>query len=860
MSRDWRTHLIAGMSPPTLLRLRAVQAEEVLILSYTADMRFFERVALPEARAVGARVTVVHDDDADLVPASEVFAAGVHYTDVPVRCRSDGEFHPKLVVAVGADSALVAIGSGNATASGWHHNGELWVTLAADSHEWPTTFHQLADWLTDLPGLLHIDAFGAERIASTAAALSRHPAAIDGPQLVHNLRAPIIDQLPLAGHVDQLSIASPFLDSQASALRRVSAHFGAERVTLMLTDNAQADAQAVADWAEETGANVHAIDDSRYFHGKLLQWTGSNGMWAVVGSPNVTAAAMLRTTGQTHGNCELAVLCQPTHDLTPALGAALGDAEQIAGQLSPAVPPPGRDGGQLRLLRVLAGERAIVTIVGDAEDCAGARLLAGTGSYELRLTDAGRWVHQLTVDVPIVGGALCTVELADGRRLGPVRATDPVAVVTRPGSVSPLEDARLTQVLATPRLSAQLFDALEELATLRPPDRPGGGSHGGSASGRWRRAAERAVGSALIALALGVPSGGGLGEQPEIEVTEVDAGAAAAEDGDDEGLFDTETAETDTGVFDPLDAATDPVSTLVADPVTAAAIARRLTRRVRQLEGWSTPALLALLRVTLIVAAGGGWQPPPSLDAAAVVARVLYHLVEADETDDDDLEAARDAGALVGLAALSAAIDSWEQHDDEPLVAGYEEIRSRAELDPVSIDQGRVAHFCADLDIGYGALLSTDGIMDAASFLAESNPLQRQVEALETELPNVRLAAPRLIEVHTGGNAQTAAMRLLTRCQHLAPIAVRVITPQGGVYAAWQPKTLTMQRTAGTGTAVNGGVHQLAVGPGAHIGAPLPRAQERWSGPIPQHVRDQLSTEGLLGPDARQPSPDANRT
>ena len=197
MTRPSLQALAAGNAPPALLRSRVVlPADEVLVVTYNADLRFFERIGLPEARAAVARVTVVRDIAADQVPADAVQHAGVHYTDVPVRCRSDGEFHPKLLVVAGADRALVAIGSGNASTSGWHHNGELWTILAADPDDWPTTFHDLAGWLTDLPPLLWIDDFGRDRLAAVATALTAHPATTAGPRLLHNLRTPLIDQLP----------------------------------------------------------------------------------------------------------------------------------------------------------------------------------------------------------------------------------------------------------------------------------------------------------------------------------------------------------------------------------------------------------------------------------------------------------------------------------------------------------------------------------------------------------------------------------------------------------------------------------------------------------------------------------------
>ena len=155
VSQGWREELaeLEGAAPPALLRARVVEdAHEILVCTYTADLRFFEATCLPEARSVRARVTVVHDDAVSVTPAEELRHAGTTYADVPVRCRSGGAFHPKLLLIAGEDRAVAAIGSGNATSAGWHHNAELWTVLGADADDWPDTFADLADWLRQAAG------------------------------------------------------------------------------------------------------------------------------------------------------------------------------------------------------------------------------------------------------------------------------------------------------------------------------------------------------------------------------------------------------------------------------------------------------------------------------------------------------------------------------------------------------------------------------------------------------------------------------------------------------------------------------------------------------------------------------------
>lgn len=846
MTRHWSHVLQPGSAPPSLLRARVIDAEEVLVLSYTADLRFFERVGLAEARAAGARVTVVHDVAADLVPADDVRHAGVHYTDVPVRCRSDGEFHPKLLIVAGSERALVAIGSGNATASGWHHNGELWTTLAADRDDWPSTFHDLAGWLRELPRFLYIDRFGADRIAAAAAILDHHPARTTGPRLLHNLHASIAGQLPApAGTVTDLVFASPFIDNQAAALRWLTAHFEAGQVSFAVTSNATADPDVLTEWAAEAGATLYAVAGSRYFHGKLVQWTDDDVTHALVGSANVTAAAMLKTTGDRHGNCELGLLCRLGDvALMPPVDAELDDADAVRGIVAEPQPETVREASTPRLLRALLdGSSVLVTVITDTASDVDALLMQGQDNPRpLMLVDSDDRVHRFRAEAAN-GGPLCHVRLADGALLGPVRVTDAAAVVMRPGTASPLQDRHLSDVLGDRRLSEQLFQALENLAAVRPATtsatRPTGT---GEQQIGWRRAAERTVGSALVQLALG-RVGHNNGEPAESQG--FDPGDVVDEsDIDDDGtdLFDDEKDHADTDLRDPFADARDPVTTLLADPVTATRLAHRIDALVTETADWPPGALLALLRVTLLVAAGGGW--PTTKRATESVGSVLRQVVNT-PPEDDDVETARQAGILVGLAILASVIERWDSSTDN-LVKTFEECRSLAAVSPENIDHDRVAHYAADLDIGLGAALITDSVLDAATFLLTFTPIQRATETLSYEHRDLELTAPRMLHTRATGDPYVTAMRLLTRVEHLAPVAVHATGPNGGVYAAWRPRKLLLQRFAKNGTPTAGRQHQLTIGPGAHTGTPPSTPLRAWNGPLPPELAQELHQAHLL--------------
>ena len=153
-------------------------------------------------------------------------------------------------------------------------------------------------------------------------------------------------------------------------------------------------------------------------------------------------------------------------DLTPKLGEPFTDVEALRDVLTDAPPPSERDASTPRLLRVLLDRPLVrVTLVTDGPI---------TG-WTLSTRDGHRWPltpdptdtgrnHQLTADADLAAGVLCYVQAEGQPRLGPVRATDPDDVTSRPGPRSPLEDAGLDRVLADARLSERLFEALKRHA------------------------------------------------------------------------------------------------------------------------------------------------------------------------------------------------------------------------------------------------------------------------------------------------------------------------------------------------------------------------------------------------------------
>ncbi|MFI5960150.1 hypothetical protein [Cryptosporangium sp. NPDC051539] len=135
---------LTGAGPPSLLRARTPAiVREALVLTYTCDLSFVEEVYVRAARAGGAVTSVFYDAQRITSPSE----GPVDFLPVPVVCRRGGAFHPKLLVLAGDDDTVVAIGSGNATPSGWHYNAELWTFVRGTGATVPALFHGLGRWL-----------------------------------------------------------------------------------------------------------------------------------------------------------------------------------------------------------------------------------------------------------------------------------------------------------------------------------------------------------------------------------------------------------------------------------------------------------------------------------------------------------------------------------------------------------------------------------------------------------------------------------------------------------------------------------------------------------------------------------------
>ncbi|MGW1519801.1 hypothetical protein [Streptomyces sp. NPDC002287] len=368
-------------SPVSLLRAWQERPDkaplrELLVLGFTTDLPFLEAVAVPVARALGARVAILGDAGHALHEAVDVRQAGRGYLHGVASCH--GAFHPKLALLLGDDACRAAIGSGNPTQSGWGTNDELWTVVATDGMASHPLLADLADWLEELPDAVAMTPWWEEHLRHVAGLLTElhcEAPALDAEgtdvRLVHNLHRPLLDQLP-AGPVDELRLYAPFVDPSGEMLRLLRERLSPADVTLGLQRRwSSYDAEGVRRaFAGHPAARVRELAETRMRHGKLIEWRTGDRWHALTGSPNLTRAALGRAVGDAprgtgNGparNCELAVLASGTDPLLPDEGPATPAPEltgsTVAGRGGAGTTPA------LVLLGVRADGSALETVLG----------------------------------------------------------------------------------------------------------------------------------------------------------------------------------------------------------------------------------------------------------------------------------------------------------------------------------------------------------------------------------------------------------------------------------------------------------------------------------------------------------------
>lgn len=302
------------------LELLGGRFEHALLTTYSFNLRFFEEWVLRALWAAEVRNVVVFVDQHELAHALSdraPSAAGRAY-HVVAATAAKAAFHPKMLLVAGADGARACVSSANLTPDGQLRNAESLIAFDAQlsGHLRPIldagdVFRRLS---ADAPP------HTAAAVQSALAALPDDDGDTSGYRLLHNFDAPLMDAFPSSGTVRAVA---PYVDADGAAAARLHAR-GTLSVVVDAKHVAASEAFFAGPWT------VEPREFEARLHGKAYEVDTPEGRWVLVGSPNLSAPALLRPARS--GNLEVAVAVTVSDPLELPVSEPVSDAWDVAKQ------------------------------------------------------------------------------------------------------------------------------------------------------------------------------------------------------------------------------------------------------------------------------------------------------------------------------------------------------------------------------------------------------------------------------------------------------------------------------------------------------------------------------------------------
>lgn len=321
--------------------------DTAILTSFNFDPLFFERIILRDLLASGCRQILVFADGVQCLPGLEaartqVFELGRKYQLFPVWQR--GAFHPKLLVKLSDEGALVSCGSHNLTRPGWlglraHDaaggNREVAIAWRMDANtggapQLVATLRTLRE-STALPA-----ARGAlDHLLRTAWLLSPGESYSDRGLLMSGSAGTLATQLAgrwVGRRFDRIRVATGSTDTAGAFLAWAARTFGVREAIVELDP---ADASFDANVVGRLPLTVRIVPRPAppRPHLKAVRFEGGDGAGLVVGSANCSAAAWLVPV-QEGGNVEAVVVfdnpaAAVSDDLFDVVGETVGLADVV---------------------------------------------------------------------------------------------------------------------------------------------------------------------------------------------------------------------------------------------------------------------------------------------------------------------------------------------------------------------------------------------------------------------------------------------------------------------------------------------------------------------------------------------------
>jgi hypothetical protein len=272
--------------------------DTAILLTYTFDALFFERIVLPDLWVGDSTDVHVIADLGQINEALPRWVGQARQLGQKYRLTgalSKGAFHPKIVLRSGPNGAAIWIGSGNVTNGGWGCNLEVGTAWRVgpgltDSGGWlRSLMARVATWL---PSGISNTAY--QRILDSAWL----QAAVDtqiSPVLVSYAAQPLAGQLSerwQGRKFDQALIVTGSTDENGAMLEWIHQQFGITSAKVLIDpEKARFDVSKIANLQIRT--ELLSLKVPRSVHAKFCWFDGEDGPAAVMGSANCSRAAWL---------------------------------------------------------------------------------------------------------------------------------------------------------------------------------------------------------------------------------------------------------------------------------------------------------------------------------------------------------------------------------------------------------------------------------------------------------------------------------------------------------------------------------------------------------------------------------------
>ena len=293
--------------------------ETALILTYSFDPLFFERIVLRDLWTGGMNECVVVADQHALEDALVRAAGQVRYLGRRYRLITplgDARQHAKLMLRSGPSGALVWVGSGNLTFGGWGDNKELATAWRIDPAD-RLAVALFAALVENIAPLLH---GGAEQMAKKLLDLpwlsnSNRTAATDYGVLFSNKEETLSTQLARRWKGRQfhtIKVLTGSTDERGAFLEWAAHTFGVKKALIGLNpENSAFNLNMLKKLSMDI--QIIPMPANPMPHAKFYYFEGKKDSAVIMGSANCSAAAWLAPLNA-GGNTELAVVydhCEP---------------------------------------------------------------------------------------------------------------------------------------------------------------------------------------------------------------------------------------------------------------------------------------------------------------------------------------------------------------------------------------------------------------------------------------------------------------------------------------------------------------------------------------------------------------------